>query len=216
MPSALIIYGGLASHEPRETSDLFAGLLREAGFTVELSDSLDTLCDADALRAYDLVVPNWSVDDASDEQANGLLQAVESGVSVACWHGGLVTLRHSLIGLLIGGRFLVHPGGMIDYPVQITAPDHPVMAGISDFIMHSEQYFMLVDPANKVLATTTFGDEHIPWIAGTVMPVAWTRQWGAGRVFYSALGHNTAEFAAFPQAREIMRRGLLWACGLLA
>jgi type 1 glutamine amidotransferase len=76
--------------------------------------------------------------------------------------------------------------------------------------MHSEQYYMHVDPSNQVLATTTFSDEFHDWIAGTVMPVVWTRRWGAGRVFYSSLGHVAADFDV-PEAKEIVRRGLLWA-----
>ncbi|MCA1723864.1 MAG: ThuA domain-containing protein, partial [Thermomicrobia bacterium] len=81
---------------------------------------------------------------------------------------------------------------------------------LDDFVMHSEQYYLHVDPSNTVLATTTFGGDILPWIAGTVMPVVWKRRWGAGRVFYSALGHVANDFAV-PEAREIMQRGMLWA-----
>ena len=88
--------------------------------------------------------------------------------------------------------------------------DDPITAGLSDFDMHSEQYYMHVDPGNEVLATTTFGGEHAPWIAGTVMPVVWKRMWGQGRVFYTSLGHVAKDFDV-PEAREIVRRGMLWA-----
>jgi type 1 glutamine amidotransferase len=78
--------------------------------------------------------------------------------------------------------------------------------------MHTEQYYMHTDPGNRVLATTTFSGEHdgAAWISGTVMPVIWTRQWGNGRVFYSSLGHDLADFEV-PEALETVRRGLLWA-----
>lgn len=69
---------------------------------------------------------------------------------------------------------------------------------------------MHVDPSNEVLATTTFSGDILPWIEGTVMPVAWKRKWGKGRVFYSSLGHVAKDFDV-PEAREIVRRGLLWA-----
>jgi len=212
MSTALIVYGGLASHEPRGTSELVARMLSDEGFTVTLSESLDTFCDAEALRTFDLIVPNWSVDTITDDQANGLVQAVEAGVNLACWHGGLTTLKHAATSMLIGGQFLTHPGGIIDYPVHITAHDDPITAGLDDFVMHSEQYYMHVDPANTVLATTTFSGEHLAWIARTVMPVVWTRQWGQGRIFYSALGHNVADFE-IPQVTELLRRGMRWAAG---
>jgi type 1 glutamine amidotransferase len=76
--------------------------------------------------------------------------------------------------------------------------------------MHSEQYYMHVDPSNEVLATTTFSGEYCPWIEGTVMPVVWKRRWGEGRVFYSSLGHVAGDFEVY-EAREIMQRGMLWA-----
>jgi hypothetical protein len=76
--------------------------------------------------------------------------------------------------------------------------------------MHSEQYYMHVDPSNEVLATTTFSAEYHDWIDGTVMPVIWTRRWGKARVFYTSLGHVYQDFDV-PEAKEIVRRGLLWA-----
>ena len=69
---------------------------------------------------------------------------------------------------------------------------------------------MHVDPANQTLATTTFAGAPNPWIAGAVMPVVWKKRWGAGKVFFSSLGHQAIDFDV-PEAREIVRRGLLWA-----
>ena len=102
-----------------------------------------------------------------------------------------------------------HPGNIIDYTVNITADD-PIVAGIGDFAFRSEQYYMHVDPSNQVLATTTFSGEHLADVAGVVMPVLWKRKYGAGRVFYSALGHTADEFAV-PQMATIMERGAIWA-----
>ena len=98
---------------------------------------------------------------------------------------------------------------MIDYRVDIADRNDPVTAGLESFPMHSEQYFMHVDPANHVLATTTFTGEHCEWIAGTVMPVVWKRRYGKGRVFYSSLGHVAADFSE--PVRTILLRGLEWA-----
>ncbi|MYE26319.1 MAG: ThuA domain-containing protein, partial [Chloroflexi bacterium] len=75
-------------------------------------------------------------------------------------------------------------------------------------------YYMHTDPGNNVLATTTFSGEHAYWIDGTVMPVVWTRNYGKGKIFYSSLGHKVGDFDV-PEAREIVRRGLLWAADSL-
>jgi type 1 glutamine amidotransferase len=80
----------------------------------------------------------------------------------------------------------------------------------ASFPYKSEQYYMHVDPSNKVLATTTFTGEHAPWIKGVTMPVVWKRKHGKGRVFYSSLGHVSAEFNV-PEMRTIIERGMLWA-----
>ncbi|HEY7908654.1 MAG TPA: ThuA domain-containing protein, partial [Thermomicrobiales bacterium] len=111
---------------------------------------------------------------------------------------------------MVGGQWVAHPGNIIDYTVNITNHDDPITAGLDDFAMHSEQYYLHVDPANEVLATTTFGGDILPWVAGTVMPVVWKRRWGAGRVFYSSLGHVAKDFDV-SEARIIVERGMLWA-----
>jgi uncharacterized protein len=111
---------------------------------------------------------------------------------------------------MVGGQWVAHPGNIIDYTVNITQHSDPIVAGLNDFQMHSEQYYMHVDPSNEVLATTTFSGEHAPWVAGTVMPVVWKRRWQQGRVFYSSLGHVARDFAV-PEATEIEVRGMLWA-----
>ena len=111
---------------------------------------------------------------------------------------------------MVGGQWVAHPGGIIDYEVHITKHDDPITAGLQDFRMHSEQYYMHVDPMNEVLATTTFSGEYASWIAGCVMPVAWKKRWSEGRVFYSSLGHVRQDFDV-PEVLEIMKRGMLWA-----
>jgi hypothetical protein len=150
------------------------------------------------------------------QQEKGLLDAVRGGVNVAGWHGGLCdSFRNNTeYQFMTGGQWVAHPGGVIDYRVNITNHADPITRGLSDFDMHSEQYYMHVDPANEVLVTTTFSGKYAAWIEGVVMPVAWKRRYGSGRVFYSSLGHVAKDFEA-PEARTIMQRGILWAAGAL-
>ncbi|NJO37463.1 MAG: hypothetical protein HC871_07400, partial [Rhizobiales bacterium] len=138
--------------------------------------------------------------------------AVRGGVGLAGYHGGMGDAFRNEPGyqFMCGGQWVAHPGNIIDYRVDITRPDDPIMAGLTDFAYRSEQYYMHVDPANEVLATTTFTGEHAPWIDGVVMPVVWKRRHGDGRVFYSSLGHVASEFE-IPEMATIVRRGMLWA-----
>jgi type 1 glutamine amidotransferase len=212
MKSALVTWGGWEGHEPEKGAALFAPFLQEQGYEVEVVHTLDVYLAEAKMSALDLIVPIWTMSTITREQEKGLLDAVKNGVGIAGWHGCMAdSFRNNTeYQFMVGGQWVAHPGNIIDYDVHITRPDDPIMAGLSDFHMHSEQYYMHVDPMNEVLATTTFGGEYAPWIAGAVVPVVWKKQYGKGRVFYSSLGHVRRDFDV-PEALEIMKRGMLWA-----
>jgi len=212
MKSALFVWGGWDGHEPKQCVDIFVPLLQEQGYEVEISDTLDSYLDQDRMRSLSLVVQVWTMGSITDAQQKGLLEAIEGGVGFAGWHGGAGDSFRSSVDyqFMVGGQWVAHPGGVIEYKVNITNHDDPITTGLEDFWMESEQYYMHVDPSNEVLATTTFGGDHAPWIKGVVIPVVWKRRWGQGRVFYCSLGHVAKDFDV-PEAREIVRRGMLWA-----
>ena len=213
MKKALFVWGGWDGHEPRQCVDIVAPLLQEQGYEIEISDTLDVYLDEDKMRSLDLVAPVWSMGQITKEQETGLLEAVKSGVGIAGWHGGIADSFHNNTEyqFMVGGQWVAHPGDIIEFDVNITKLDDPIVAGITDFHVKSEQYYMHVDPSNEVLATTTFSGEHCPWIEGCVMPVIWKRMWGKGRVFYISLGHVSQEFIDIPELRTIIIRGMLWA-----
>ena len=198
----LIVWGGWDGHEPKQTTEIFADVLDGEGFEVVLSDTMDSYKDADLMQSLSLIVPCWTMGTIDGEQNQGLMQAVEQGVGLAGWHGGMCDAFRNECGyqMMTGGQFVGHPDGVKDYTVNITGDD-PIVAGIEDFAMHSEQYYMHTDPGNEVLATTTFDAESTPWVNGTVMPVVWKRMWGAGKVFFSSLGHVATDFDV-PEAKE--------------
>jgi type 1 glutamine amidotransferase len=209
---ALIVSGGWDGHEPALVSEIFRQELTGAGFDVTVSTTLDALADKELAHKYDLIVPNWTMDKLTGEQENGLLDAVKSGVGVGGFHGGMgdAFRNHTTYQFMVGGQFVAHPDDHKDYVVNLVKKDDPIVAGLHDFKFHSEQYYMHVDPNNEVLATTTFEAKSAPWVNGTVMPVVWKRRYGAGKVFYSSLGHNAKQFEV-PEVREITKRGLIWA-----
>ena len=214
MKTALMVWGGWEGHEPKQCVDIFAPFLQAQGYEVEISDTLDAYVDQERMQSLSLVVPVWTMGTITREQSAGLLGAIKSGVGLAGWHGGMGdSFRDNTeYQFMVGGQWVAHPGNIIDYEVNIIDNDDPITAGLSDFKMHSEQYYMHVDPSNQVLATTTFSGEQgdAPWIKGCVMPVVWKRTWGEGRVFYSSLGHVAKDFEV-PEAQEVVKRGMLWA-----
>ena len=211
MREALIVWGGWSGHEPEQCADIVAAMLRESDFTVYLETSTEAFADP-ALKDLSLIVPIMTMSKIEKEELANLSAAIRGGVGLAGFHGGMAdAFRESPeYQFICGGQWVAHPGNVIDYRVDITRTDDPVMQGITGFAYHSEQYYMHVDPSNEVLATTTFTAAHAPWIEGVVMPVVWKRHHGKGRVFYSSLGHLAAEFQV-PEMRTILHRGMLWA-----
>lgn len=209
---ALFLWGGAEFHEPWETSERVAKRLMEHGYHVELTNNAAILDDVELLSRMDLFAINMTMGEISDERVRNLLEAVQAGAGLGGWHGGLAdALRENTdFQFAAGGQWVAHPGDTIDYTVQVAKPDDPIMAGIDDFTVRSEQYYMHVDPANEVLATTTFRGHPVPWIDGVVMPVVWKKRYGEGRVFYCSLGHDIAVFE-IPEVMTILERGLDWA-----
>ncbi|WNQ12513.1 ThuA domain-containing protein [Paenibacillus aurantius] len=205
MKSALIVQGGWSGHQPKEVAELLAGVLREEQFEVEVSDTLDAFLDAEKLLRTDLIVPVWTMGQITKEQLTPLLEAVRNGTGIAGCHGGMGdSFRNETeYQFMVGGQWVAHPGGDgIRYTVRIKEPNDPLVQGMKDFEVVSEQYYMHVDPGIRVLAVTDFGD--------TEMPVAWTKTYGQGKVYYNSLGHQ-ADIVAMPETLEMMRRGMVWA-----
>jgi type 1 glutamine amidotransferase len=208
----LFVWGGWMGHEPDKCRDIFVPWMESEGAEVIVSETLDSYINLDLKNDFDLIVQSWTMGTITNDQERALLEAVKSGVGLAGWHGGLGdSFRNNTeYQFMVGGQWVAHPGGVIDYRVNIVDHNDPVTSGLSDFDMHSEQYYVHVDPNVKVLATTTFNDQNASWIGGNVCPVVWKKVYGKGRVFYSSLGHVAADFNV-PEALEIQKRGIRWA-----
>lgn len=230
MKAALFV-GGWEGHKPTKFSGWCEALLRKEGFAVDVYDTLSPLAEPDKLSDVSLIVPIWSSARSSHQpefgnmtkaEEDGLLKLIAAGCGLAGWHGhmGDAFRDRPTYHFLIGGQFVAHPPGwpdnpipsddFVDYDVTITRPGDPIVAGIPSFRLFTEQYFMLTDAANEVLATTTFSGEHLWWIEGTVVPVVWKRRWDKGRIFYCSIGHQLDDLKV-PHVTEIMRRGMRWA-----
>lgn len=214
--SALVVWGGWDGHEPKQATAIYAAWLAERGFQVTVVDNMDIYTDAEKMRGFDVLLPCWTMGNISGEQWRGLRDAVRNGLNVAGWHGGMCDAfrMNTEYQFMTGGQWVMHPGGIVRYKVNIVDHKDPITRGIRDFWMKSEQYYMHTDPGNEVLATTTFSGRHegITWVRGTVMPVIWKRRFGKARIFYTSLGHVAADFAV-PEALETTKRGILWAAG---
>jgi|SRR5690625_1604694 len=211
---ALIVYGGWDGHEPKQVSDIFNEILTDENFDVEMSDTLDAYADVDKLKSLDLIVPHWTMGEIEQKYVDNISAAVMSGVGLAGCHGGMCDSFRKNVDwqFMTGGNWVAHPGNDgVDYMVNIKHSSSPLLEGMQDFKVTSEQYYLHVDPAVEVLATTRFPVIDGPHALNKAvdMPVVWTKRWGLGRIFYNSLGH-VANIVAMPEVSEMMRRGFLW------
>lgn len=212
---ALIVWGGWDGHQPRQIAEIYRRILTEDGFEVDVSDTLDAYKDEAKLMGLNLIVPHWTMGKITSEQVNPVLKAVQSGVGIAGAHGGMgdAFRENSEWQFMTGGQFVSHPGNDgTEYPVKISPTRSVITEGLTDFVVKSEQYYMHVDPAIKVLAYTQFPVADGPHVGnGQVdMPVVWTKVFGKGRVFYNSLGHSAAIIESEP-CLTMIRRGFAWA-----
>jgi len=216
MKKALIFQGGWDGHEPKLTSRRFAAMLEKHDYDVTVSDTLDCLRDVDALKENDLLVACWTMGNLEWGLSQNVAKAVGAGCGLAGCHGGMCdSFRNDTEWQFItGGQWVSHPGGDgIEYKVNICHGSSPITEGLEDFDVKSEHYYLHVDPAIEVLATTRFPLVNYYHSSNKVvdMPVAWTKYWGLGRVFYTSLGHHDDVFDNSPNAAILMERGMVWA-----
>ena len=220
MKKALIFQGGWDGHEPKLTSARFKRMLTEEGYDAEITDTLDSLADLNALLDLDLLVACWTMGEIDNKYVVNVSRAVGAGVGLAGCHGGMCDAfrLNTEWQFITGGQWVSHPGGDgVEYTVNILSNSNPIVEGISDFTVKSEHYYLHVDPAIEVLASTRFPAPGIPYYhisnKAVDVPAVWTKTWGNGRVFYTSLGHHDDVFDISPPAGVIMRRGMLWAGG---
>jgi type 1 glutamine amidotransferase len=207
---ALLVRGGWVGHDPVAATDRYAKVLSAHDYAVSKSDTLDAYLDD--LSGYDLIVQCWTMGTITAEQLAGLMAAVHAGTGFAGWHGGIVDAFRDQPNyhLLTGGQFIHHHREFVRYVVHPVA-EHPIVADLEPFEVHSEQYYLHVDPGIAVLASTEFlPDPDRPEIGTPTMPVTWVRRHGAGRVFVTTIGHRMADLEV-PAVHEMITRGLRWA-----
>lgn len=216
MEKVLIFQGGWDGHQPKLTSKRFGAMMEDEGYSVEIYDTLDCLADTGKLCEYSLIVSCWTMGRIPGEYVANVSKAVGSGTGLAGCHGGMCDSfrENTEWQFMTGGQWVSHPGGDgQNYMVNIRPGSSPITEGIGDFPVCSEHYYLHVDPAIEVLATTRFPLISYYHISNKPvdMPVVWTKYWGNGRVFYNSLGHHDDVFDKSPSAAEIMRRGMKWA-----
>lgn len=208
----LVVYGGWEGHQPKFFGKKIASWLVEQKAKVQLVEGTKVYANTSMMKDLDLIIQHITMSKMTQEESRGLTSAVSSGVGLMGCHGGLVdSFRNNTeYQYMVGGQFVDHPGGQVTYTVKIKSKTDSITSGINNFSLHSEQYYMHLDPTIEILATTEFSGIHNPLIQGVVMPVVWKKKFGKGRVFFNAIGHSKKDFE-IPEVWTLITRGIRWA-----
>ena len=209
----LVVYGGWEGHKPKLFAEKIASWLKEKKANVYISDTTSIYDNTKLMEKLDLIIQHITMSEISENQIDNLTKTIKNGAGLAGCHGGLGdSFRNDVdFQYMVGGQFVKHPGDNTNYIVNISTKKDPITKDIDDFNLTSEQYYMHIDPALEVLATTKFTGKHDPWIKGVVVPVVWKKYYGKGRVFYNSIGHSIENFD-IPEVWKMTTRGIIWAC----
>ena len=208
----LVVYGGWEGHKPKIFAEKITKWLLDQKAEVKLVKGTSIYTDSNVMNDLDLIIQHITMSKMSPLETKGLINAIARGVGLAGCHGGLGdSFRDNTeYQYMVGGQFVKHPGGQVTYTVNIESKNDPITAGIKDFSLHTEQYYMHIDPNLEVLASTKFSGIHDSWIKGAVVPVVWKKLYGKGRVFYNSIGHSKETFE-IPEVWTLIKRGVVWA-----
>lgn len=197
----LLMIGG-EYHPFERFAEFFRGLLAPHGIPAEVTRERDAFL-AERIPDYAAVAVYTQGGTLTETQETGLLDFVAGGGGFLGVHGAAASWRENdgYIDML-GGTFKAH-GEIGPVCVRITGARTPITNGMDDFTVTDELYTLdRFQPRNsRVLATADF--------QGTAHPMAYTRAYGNGRVFYLALGHDERSFESGPVSRMLVR-GAEW------
>jgi len=175
-----------------------------------------TVYDRDDLLTFQAVVLYDMPQFITERQKTNFLSLFKHGI-------GLVVLHHALVSYqnwpdyerIIGGRYQEpdpkKPGTVtekagwqhdVELPITIVAKDHPVTAGLKDFVIRDEIYWgFRVSPEVTPLLSTTHPKSG--------KPIAWSRMEDKSRVVYLQLGHGPSAFQD-SNYRQLIAQSVRW------
>ena len=141
---------------------------------------------------------HW-VPELTSAQEEGIYNYVAAGGGLIGVHGTCWRIGERPVAL-IGGHANWHPP-VSTFTVNIAENDHPITEGVSDFEVDDEIYMTAWFPEVEIHATAQY--------ANWSHPMAWSKSYGEGRVFYTTLGHGPDTFTR-PSMQQLITQGVRW------
>lgn len=204
----LLIVGGHPIHHFHicglEIEDI---LIKDGRFEVEKVEDDLSIFESSRLKSYDVIVLYWTGGEISDFQLNGLSNFINIGGGLVGIHSATDAFHNNpCYEAMIGGRLFMHKD-FRKYHVSVTNSQHPITKDLDEFWVEDEQYIMDYDHRVNVLCSALW--------KGQTMPVAWTKKWGKGRIYYLALGHRSDAWHESDGCKQeifkvLLTRGISW------
>ena len=210
----LIVTGDDVSVHPwREVSQSVRETLLAAGkFDVKVSEDSGIFESASALKAYDVVFLHYynaTLPTLSDAAKQNLLDYVKGGKGLCVSHLSSASFKEWGEFHKLCGRFWVMGqsghGPRAVFKATIADKDNPITKGLTDFETDDELYAKLQGDAPIHVLVSAASD----W-SKTVEPLAFTLEYGKGRVFHETFGHDGKSLAT-PSVSKLIQRGTEWA-----
>jgi uncharacterized protein len=225
----LVLSGG--RHPYHESTPILGDFLSKAGHEVTITEDASVLANAADMGRYDALVFNTRRENLPDfgdlalsaAEQDGLKKCISSGKGFVCLHISTCLPKawpeyHEITGggWITGSSF--HPP-YGDFTVNVSAPGHPGVRGVSDFTTTDELYMGLaLSDGNDIFLTGDAADGTHPWgperkpmhMPGGTFPLGWTRTYGDGKVFVLLLGHDGRSFQT-PAFQQLVLNGVDWA-----
>ncbi len=191
-------------HDSEKLADILTKEFFTAGMNITYSSDPNVMLGED-FKLYDGLILYANHDTISVAQKDALLSFVASGKGFIPLHSASYCFRNSPeVVALIGGQFHTHKGGPIT--AEIIKPNHPALGGLQPFTTEWDETYVHTKIASdiEVLMERVEGDHREPY--------TWVKNYGKGRVFYTAFGHDERTFNN-PGFIQLVKNGILWAVG---
>lgn len=194
---------------------MFEDLALDEGFDLTLTGSSTGFFTTTALADFDVVVfLNTTGDFLNASEQTAFESWIGAGGGFIGIHSATDTeYGWPFYGELVGAWFSDHPPGMQSATLDVVAASHPATGSLpSTFDWTDEWYNFQTNPAGDPDTTVLITIDESTYSGGTMgdpHPISWVREFGGGRTFYTAFGHNSGTYDA-PWFREHVLAGLAW------
>lgn len=212
-----LIVTGQNNHNWKVTTPHLKQLLEATGrFTVDVTeDPAATLADAARLRQVDVLVLNYNGPRWGEAAETGFLEAVRAGKGVSVIHAANNafpgwTDYERLIGM--AWRAGAGHGPYHEFAVRYADRSHPITRGLKDLERHPDELYhrLTVTPGEQMQVLATAFSDAATRGTGKDEPMVIVKEFGRGRVFHTALGHDLKAMQD-PGFMLLTARGTEWA-----